>query len=368
MASKIRQPIDVASLENWLSENFPQIKSPIDVLQFTLGQSNPTYQLRGKDGVRYVLRKKPPLKLISKKMHWIEREFEILNALRDKEVPVPQVYCLCTDEGVIGTPFYIMEFLDGRVFATDELPGVSPEDRKEMWQDAVRNLAKLHTLDVKTLDLEVYGQRTEFYERQLAVITAITKTQSEVKDRVTQAPVGPILHSEKLFSFFRTHRQRPREIVSLLHGDFKMDNIMFHKTEPRVIGIFDWEISAIGNPISDLAHLLSANTVAEMGVMNSRSRPFLAGATPGLPSPGEVLHWYKSYTGWDLRPDFAWASIFSMTKIAVICQGVKARIATGQASGISAEAIVHTGLELAEAARRLIFEIERSERTERLML
>ncbi|TVY82191.1 Acyl-CoA dehydrogenase family member [Lachnellula suecica] len=334
--------------------------------KFTLGESNPTYQLTGSDGSRYVLRKKPPLKLINKKIHWIEREYKILHALKNSGVPVPDVYCLSVDESVIGTPFYIMEFLDGRVSEAWELPGVSPEDRKDMWMDATRNLAKLHTLDVRTLDLKNFGQPARFYERQLSTITAITEAQAQIKDAATQKPIGPIMHSDELFSFFKTHRKRPREMTTLIHGDFKIDNIVFHKTEPRVIGFLDWEISSFGHPISDLAHFLTCNVAASVGVINRRSSLFIVGVTPGLPSADEVLGWYKEFTGWDPRPDLAWASAFDMLKLSVICQGIKARKAFGQSS-TAAEEHIKNGNDIAETARRLIVQIEKTNKP-RLML
>lgn len=151
MTSEVRQNIDIASLENWIRRTCPKIKTPIASIRqvshstdnslnskltdkkFTNGQSNPTYFLTAQDGIRYVLRKKPPKKLLSKKAHWIEREYQVLNCLKNTEIPVPQVYAFCSDESVLGTPFYIMEYLEGRIFETAHLAGVNAEDRREMW-------------------------------------------------------------------------------------------------------------------------------------------------------------------------------------------------------------------------------------------
>lgn len=159
MAGRVRQPIDVPALEKYIDDNVREIKTPLDIKQFGFGQSNPTYQLMSKaTGQRYVLRKKPPGKLLSKTAHQVEREYRIIAALGPTDVPVPKAYCLCEDVSVIGTPFYIMEFLDGRIFEDHAMPGVSAEERMALWRDAVVTLAKFHRVDFKKLGLSNFGK------------------------------------------------------------------------------------------------------------------------------------------------------------------------------------------------------------------
>lgn len=208
-------------------------------LQFGFGQSNPTYQLTASDGRRYVLRKKPPGRLISKTAHKVEREYRIIHALAKTDVPAPKAYCLCEDSSVIGTPFYIMEFLDGRIFEDPVIPNVLPDHRRAIWADAVRTLAKLHRIDPRTIGLESFGRPTGFYTRQVATWRSVCDAQAAVRDVETREAVGPLPHFTDLMAFFADESQQPADRGTLIHGDFKIDNLVFHKTEPRVIGILE---------------------------------------------------------------------------------------------------------------------------------
>lgn len=185
------------------------------------------------------MRKKPPGKLVSKTAHKVEREYRLLRALQDTAVPVPKVYCLCTDDTIIGTPFYIMEYLDGRIFTEPHMPGVSGEERKQMWHDAVRTLATLHSLIPKEIGLETFGKPTGFYNRQINTFKTLSAAQSKVKDVETGEEVGPVPRINELIKFFSDERFQPVDRGVPIHGDFKIDNLVFHKTEPRVIGILE---------------------------------------------------------------------------------------------------------------------------------
>lgn len=207
--------------------------------QFGFGQSNPTYQLTAADGTRYVLRKKPPGPLVSQTAHRIEREYRIIRALEKTDVPVPKAYCLCEDESIIGTPFYIMEFLDGRIFEDPVIPSVLPDHRRVIWADAVRTLAKLHRVDPRSVGLEDFGKHTGFYTRQVKTWRAVCDAQAAVRDVETREAVGHLPHFAELMEFFADERQQPADRGTLIHGDFKIDNLVFHKTEPRVIGIIE---------------------------------------------------------------------------------------------------------------------------------
>ncbi|KAK1092033.1 hypothetical protein LTR48_005140 [Friedmanniomyces endolithicus] len=176
MAGVVRQPIDQEALERYIKQNFG------------FGQSNPTYQITDSTWKRYVLRKKPPGKLLSKTAHQVDREYRVIHALEQTDVPVPRAYCLCEDESILGTAFYIMEFLDGRMFENPSFPGVPAADRREMWHDAIRTLAKLHRLNPSSIGLETFGKPSGFYTRQLATFARLAQSQASARDADTNLP------------------------------------------------------------------------------------------------------------------------------------------------------------------------------------
>lgn len=208
--------------------------------QFKFGQSNPTYQITSADGKKFVLRKRPPGKQISKLSHLVEREYQVLSALEKTDVPVPKPYIMCEDDFIIGTPFYIMEFLDGRIFEDMRIPGVSAEDRTAIWKDAIKVLAKLHAIDPREVGLEGYGKPNGFYKRQIRSWDAICSSQSKVMNAATKQAVGQLPYYVECMDFFQNARAQPRDRSCLVHGDFRIDNLVFHKTEPRVIGILEY--------------------------------------------------------------------------------------------------------------------------------
>ncbi|KAG6031885.1 hypothetical protein E4U41_007384 [Claviceps citrina] len=336
MAGRIRQPIDEAALSRYLGQNVPEIQLPIDVKQFGFGQSNPTYQITAADSQRFVLRKKPPGALVSKTAHQVEREHHVLQALGTgtKDVPVPKTYCLCEDASVIGTPFYVMEFLDGRIFEDLTLPGVTACERGAMWRDAVETLARLHGVDYGAVGLAGFGRPGGFYGRQVRTWSGICLAQEAVRDVDTGEEVGRLPHFEALVEFFMDERRRPEDRTTLVHGDYKMDNLVFHKTEPRVIGILDWEMSTVGHPLSDVCNLLMQYYMDrhpdDAGVQSTRG--FLPGRTPGLPTEEQLLGWYADVSGYDARRDMGWGMAFCVFKLAGVCQGIAARLARRQAS------------------------------------
>jgi len=297
-------------------------------MQFAFGQSNPTYQLTAADKQKFVLRKKPPGRLLSKSAHKVEREFKIIHALEHTDVPVPKAFCLCEDSSVVGTPFYIMEFLDGRIFTDPFIPGVSAQERHELWHDAVRTLAKLHRVDPKSIGLEGFGKPTGFYDRQLATFSTISQSQAQTVDVDTKEPVGDIPHFDDMVRFFSNHATQPRDRGTVVHGDYKIDNIVFHPTEPRVLGILDWELATVGHPLSDFCNLTSPYFVQGMEQVSV----FQPGVVPGLPVRDECLRWYWDIAGWDPTPDTPWGDAFYAFKSSVIMQGILARYALRQAS------------------------------------
>ncbi|KAM3430498.1 hypothetical protein MY4824_007662 [Beauveria thailandica] len=354
MAGVVRQKIDQVALENFLRKNVPEITTPIELKQFKHGQSNPTYQIVAADGKKYVLRKRPPGKQISKHAHRVEREYQVLVALENTDVPVPKPYALCEDESIIGTAFYIMEFLDGRIFADVGVPGVSPEERTAIWEAAAKTLARLHAIDPRQVGLEGFGKPSGFYKRQIRSFDAICASQSKVVNTATQEPLGPLPYYAECVQFFQNASVQPRDRSCLVHGDYRVDNLVFHKTEARVIGILDWETSTIGHPLSDIASLVTFFHMARHpGGSPYDLSSLLPGRTPGMPQPEQIVEWYACYGDYDPAPDFDYGIAFSIWKTAVLCQGIEARMVTGQAGSDQVAAYAAIKAPLAELAWKL---------------
>ncbi|KAI5803527.1 putative aminoglycoside phosphotransferase [Peziza echinospora] len=363
MAGPIRQEIDIPALTRYIQGNFPEIATPIDVQQFGYGQSNPTYLLTSTaTKQRYVLRKKPPGVLLSKTAHAVEREYRVIKALEKTDVPAPKVYGLCEDVAVIGTPFYIMEYLDGRIFSNPSIPGVTEMDRRLMWKSAIQTLAKLHSTPISlegSHDLTTFGRPNSFYPRQIKTLTTVSHSQSLVADITTQVPVGPLPNFDSLVHYFQT--TPVKDVACIIHGDYKLDNLVFHPTEPRVIGILDWELSTIGHPLSDLCNLTMPWVLAREGVeyvsdesaiekagRRKERAEFLDDRVLGLPRKEVLVEWYWHAVGGEkgwaggregLREMLRFGEGFTLFRTSVICQGIAARLARGQAS--SAKAFEH---------------------------
>lgn len=287
------------------------------------------------------MRKKPPGQLLSKTAHKVDREYRIIHALGSTDVPVPKTYCLCEDDSIVGTPFYIMSFLDGRIFEDPALPDVSTEHRTEMWRNAVTTLAKFHRVDPKGVGLETFGKPKGFYNRQLATFAAISEAQAKAKDVDTGVPVGKIPHYDDMVAFFKDAKTQPKDRSTLVHGDYKIDNVVFHKSEPRVIGILDWEMSTIGHPMSDLTNLMMPYTTASSKRAQSVGRAhagFIPGSTPGLPTKEQCMAWYAETAGWGYsETEFTWGEAFGVYRGSIIMQGIAARYAQRQASSAKAK-------------------------------
>jgi aminoglycoside phosphotransferase (APT) family kinase protein len=290
------------------------------------------------------MRKKPPGQLLSKTAHQVDREYRIISALGQTDVPVPKAYCLCTDDAIVGTAFYIMEFLDGRMITDPSFPDFSAEERNACWKSAVDTLAKFHRVDFKAVGLGDFGRHTGFYDRQIKTFTTISKSQAEATDVDTKKPVGDIPHFKEMTEFFRNKKKQPVDRASLIHGDYKIDNLVFHKTEPRVIGILDWEMATIGHPLSDVVNLTGpwtwtnskSKTQETSGSYRSQSE-FDDGATPGLPTLKQAVQWYIEASEYDVAPELKWGNAFGAFRNSVIMQGIAARYARRQASGTTAK-------------------------------
>ncbi|PHH54631.1 putative acyl-CoA dehydrogenase IBR3 [Ceratocystis fimbriata CBS 114723] len=393
MAGTVRQPIDEAALARYLSTAAPTISQPFTVKQFGFGQSNPTYQLTslptapGGKPQHHVLRKKPPGALVSKTAHKVEREYRVLSALSNASrsessressapgVPVPKTVCLCEDSSVIGTPFYVMEFVEGRIFEDFLMPDVVAADRAAMWRQAVTVLSALHAVDYKGIGLETFGRPNGFFPRQVATWKAICEAQQKVRDVETGEPVGRLPYMDELLQYFGDPKNQPRDRAGLVHGDFKIDNMMFAREGTEVVGLLDWEMSTIGHPLSDLCNFLTkfilarqSEVAAASGITITKvagpagnplavSDPaFLPGRTPGLPSLDEIVSWYAASSGYDPRigNELVYGMAFTIFRLAAICHGIAARYALRQANSAMARQNGLQMVPLAEYAWALV--------------
>ncbi|OMJ11550.1 putative acyl-CoA dehydrogenase IBR3 [Smittium culicis] len=280
---------------------------------------------------------------MSKTAHAVEREFRIIDALcRNTSVPVPKAYLLCTDTSVIGTPFYVMEFLDGRIFVDPAMAGVGASEKPLYLQEMVRVLAQLHAVDFKSVGLDGYGKEGGYYQRQCKSLVKVHDSQAEAVDTVTGTRVGPLPNFYKVTHYLQMNHCP--DDISIIHGDYKVDNVVFHKSLPKIIGILDWELSTIGNPRTDLANMTQniafpsvSSGLSSIGDINA---PF--DINSGFNN--SILKQYCSLTGFDFPlPGWKYANIFSFYRNSVIYHGIAARVARGQASSKRASTVAKYG-------------------------
>jgi len=236
------------------------------------------------------------------------------------------------------------------------------------WHSAITTLAKFHRVVPKDVGLESYGKPSGFYRRQITTFNTISKSQASAKDKDTGIPVGKIPHQDDMVAFFSNPKTQPKDRSSFVHGDYKIDNVVFHKTEPRVIGILDWEMSTIGHPLSDLNNLLAPYvTAAKEDILGSRAnKAFQPGATKGLPSRDQLIAWYSEVAGWDPTSDMTWGDSFSTYRSAIIMQGIAARYALRQASSAQAQEYGALMKPFAEFAWDLVQEYKKTHEKSRL--
>ncbi|OLY80133.1 putative acyl-CoA dehydrogenase IBR3 [Smittium mucronatum] len=331
--------IDSVALGSYLEKSGMDIALPIICRKFSFGQSNPTFLIIDNKGKKFVVRKKPDGQLISKTAHAVEREYRIIKALGDNtQVPVPTTYLLCTDTSILGTPFYVMEFLDGRIFVNPLLPEVEPTERKLYWQELVNVLASLHSVDFIKIGLDGYGKAGGYYKRQCKSLLKVHDQQAASADRVTGVKVGPLPKFYDLIRWFNDDENLCPDDVTIVHGDYKLDNVVFHKTEPRIIGILDWELSTIGNPRADLANMTQYSIDFSKSKFDISSNNKNSNVSPEfVPTEDQMVQMYCKASN---RPypllGWKYALAFSYLRNSVIGHGIAARVARGQASSLDA--------------------------------
>ena len=335
---------DVAALERYLGANVPGFTGPLDVVQFKGGQSNPTYKLNA-GGKSYVLRRKPPGKLLPS-AHAIDREYRVIRALAGSAVPVARTHCLCLDETVIGTPFYLMDFVDGRIFWDPLLPAMAPQERRAIYAEMNRVIAALHRVDFAAIGLADYGRPGNYLARQ------IDRWSRQYQASATES----IAAMDKLIEWLPRHIPAG-ERTSLVHGDFRLDNVIFARDEPRVLAVLDWELSTLGDPLADFAYHLMTWRLAPDEFRGLRGCDL---AALGIPDEDEYVAMYLGDNPMLERPgaqawDFYMA--YNMFRMAAILQGVLSRALAGNASSEQALEAGRRARPLAELAWK---QVERS--------
>jgi aminoglycoside phosphotransferase (APT) family kinase protein len=330
---------NVGLLQEYMESHVEGFHGPLTVRQFKGGQSNPTYKLET-ESCNYVLRRKPPGKLL-KSAHAVEREFRIISALYGAGFPVPRPFVLCEDTEVVGTTFFIMECVDGRIFWSPDLPQFSKEERTELYDNVNEMLARLHSFDFVALGLEGYGKPGNYFSRQ------ISRWSSQYRASET-ATVDAM---DRLIDWL-PHNVPEDDSASIVHGDFRLDNMIVHPTEPRVIAILDWELSTIGHPLADLTYHLMAWQMGDIGIGSSG----LVGKDLnelGIPDAESYIARYCERTGRNNGIDHRnFYSAFNFFRLAAILQGIAGRVRDGTAASAHAAQAVDAVLPLAKQGWR----------------
>ncbi len=324
-----RHKFDEASLERWMQEHVEGFSGPLTVNQFKGGQSNPTYRLDTPTR-SYVLRRKPFGKLLPS-AHAVDREFRVISALGKQGFPVAKAYALCMDDAVIGAAFYIMSMEEGRVFWDPTLPNQTPEARRAIFTSKIETLAQLHSFDPEAIGLADFGKPGNYFARQ------VDRWTKQYKASETEH----IAEVEKLIEWLpRTVPEQQR--VSIVHGDYRLDNMIFHPTEPRVIAVLDWELSTLGDPMADFTYLLMQWVMP--GLSGVDLKPL------NIPTLEEAIAIYVKASGRPDVPDVNWYFAYNLFRLACITQGIAGRIRDGTAANAKAIETAKRTVPLSKAA------------------
>lgn len=307
---------DQAALTDYLTEHVEGFSGPLDVLQFEGGQSNPTFQLITPTQ-KYVLRKQPPGELLPS-AHQVDREYRVLHGLRESDVPVPRMYCLCEDTTIIGTKFYVMEMVEGRLLTETRLPSLSGDERRAVYNDLARVLANLHTVDVDAVGLRDFGRPGNYYERQIG-----RWSKQYIASKTEQIDA-----MDNLMRWLPDNL--PQEVGSVIvHGDYRLGNMLLHPTQPKIVAVLDWELSTLGDGLADLGYMCQEYHG------DSESPDGLASAdlaALNIPTEEEMVAAYCQYAGRAGIDNWRFYLIYNMFRSAGIIQGVYKRGLDGNAS------------------------------------
>ncbi|MEZ5644101.1 MAG: phosphotransferase [Burkholderiaceae bacterium] len=335
---------DTDALQAWLERNLADFKGPLTVEMFKGGQSNPTYKLITPSR-QYVMRAKPgPVAKLLPSAHAIEREFRVMQALYNTAVPVAKMYVLCDDESVIGRAFYLMECVEGRVMWDQSLPDMTRDERGAIYDEMNRVMAALHSVRPAEIGLSDYGKPGNYFERQIG------RWSKQYVASITQ----PIPAMDELMAWLPQHipdMARDESMVSIVHGDYRLDNLMFHPTEPRVLAILDWELSTLGHPLADFSYHCMAWHIPPGAF---RGIGGLDVQALGIPDEDSYIARYCERTGFatpaQLKADWNFYLAYNLFRLAAILQGIAKRVETGTASSAQAVSSAAGARPLAELA------------------
>jgi aminoglycoside phosphotransferase (APT) family kinase protein len=337
------QSFDLGALEAYLRNH--GFSGPLSVQQFRGGQSNPTYLISGA-GKQHVLRAKPgPAAKLLPSAHAVDREFRVISALRDAGIPVPRTYCLCEDEGVIGRAFYVMEYVEGRVLWDQSLPGMTPPERAAIYGEMNRVIAALHRIDYAAAGLADFGKPGNYFARQIG------RWSRQYRASETER-IEPM---EALIAWLPENIP-PGDETTVVHGDYRMDNLIFHSHEPRILAVLDWELSTLGDPLADFSyHCMSWHIPSGQ----FRGIAGLDLAALGIPGESRYIASYCERTGREGIEHWNFYLAYNLFRIAAILQGVMKRALEGTAAsaqaleaGRRARPLAELGWQYAEKATR----------------
>ena len=322
--------VDLHVLGDWLQTHLDGFEGPLTAEMFKGGQSNPTYKLVT-PGKSYVMRAKPgPVAKLLPSAHAVEREFAVMRGLQDSDVPVPHMYCLCEDESVIGRAFYVMEYMQGRVLWDQSLPGMTALQRSEIYDEMNRVISALHKVNFTQRGLKDFGKPGNYFERQIG------RWSRQYTASVTQ----PIAEMDMLMDWLPNHipvMARDESMVSIVHGDFRLDNLMFEADKPKVLAVLDWELSTLGHPLADFSYHCMAWHIPPGSFRGIGGLDF---AQLGIPDEAEYIRRYCERTGIatpeQLKHDWNFYMAYNMFRIAAILQGIAKRVEAGTASSAQA--------------------------------
>ncbi|HLX80973.1 MAG TPA: phosphotransferase [Burkholderiales bacterium] len=313
-----RHRIDAGRLEDFLKNRIDGFRGPLQVEQFKGGQSNPTYRVTA-GGRRYALRKKPPGKLLPS-AHAVDREYKVIKALHSVGFPVARPYVLCEDDAVIGTAFYVMDCVEGRVLWDQSLPGMQKAERRAIWEELNRVIALLHGVDYKAVGLEDFGKAGSYIERQVG----------RWSKQYVASETQKIEAMDNLIAWLPKNVPATDE-TTIVHGDYRLDNTVFHPTEPKMVAVLDWELSTLGDPLADFSYHCMSWHIPPGKFRGIESLPL---AELGIPTEREYVDMYFKRTGRKSIEPSVWDyyMAYNLFRIAAICQGIAKRVVDGTAA------------------------------------